>query len=84
MVTVVYTAIAFTLLLSIAAFFISIYCFIKIKATELSRYEFIQTGTDDMFETDMSKINEQLEDESFDEEVTSTFEPDKPFNEVIL
>ncbi len=91
---IILTMIAMGTLFSVAAFFLGVYCLIKIKAAEQSKFEFIQANSEgpvnpsDLFETDMDKINQQLEDDELDEEITNTFEEDtdeiKPLNEVII
>ena len=86
-VVIVFVVLILGVICSIAAFFLSVYCLIKIKAAEQSKFEVIQANPEDLFETDMNKINKELEDDEIDEEITNTFEEDKsskPLNEVII
>lgn len=71
-------------LFSTAAFFMSIYCVIKIKAQELSNYEFIPVESKDLFPTDMDKINEDLEDDEVDEDINEAFGDNKRNNKVTI
>lgn len=81
-----------TLVFSVMALIISIACYIKIKAVELSKYEFIPVDQHELmkeqsydFETNLDTINEQLEDDDIDKEIDNTFEPGKRrISEVIL
>lgn len=73
-----------TMVFSTLSFIISIACYIQWKASSLSKYEFVQVPQDQLFESDVNKINKELEDDELDDEIDKTFEPDKQFNEVIL
>lgn len=72
-----------TMCFSALALIISVACYIKIKATELSKYEFVPMTQEQMFETDIDKINKEVEEDKLDKEVDDAFEPHK-INEVIL
>ena len=73
-----------TLVFSTLALIVSVACYIQWKAAELSKYEFVQVPQSELFETDINKINQEIEDDELDEELTQVLEPNKPFNEVIL
>lgn len=82
---IILTISSLAVILSIMAFTFSVVCFIKVKATELSKYEFVPVDSKDLFETDIDKINKELEDEEIDEEIDNAFETNrKQINEVIL
>ena len=79
-------AVIVTMVFSTLALILSIGCFIKIAAVELSKTEFIQMSADEMFETDISKINESIEEDGLNESIDNTFEPEKQetVNRVII
>lgn len=84
MLTIFIATAMVTLFLSAMAFILGVYCLIKIKSAEQSKFEFIQADAGEMFETDVNKINEELEDEEFEKEMVNKIEPNKQFNEVII
>ena len=69
---------------STLAFIISVTVYIQYKAAELSTHDYVQMTPEDMFESDVNKINGQLKDDELNEEIDNVMEPNKKFNEVIL
>lgn len=71
-IVVAFTMMAF--IFSVLAFVTSVVCFIKLKASELSKHEFIAMDPRELFETDVEKINQEIKEDETEEEFEEAFE----------